>query len=75
MVIGLPFVASDIPSIRETVGDSYTLYSPSDTRSLCRALEKNYLNKTPKDSSLQTDVKNRFDHNLRFREFLDVLMA
>ncbi|AUJ68898.1 glycosyltransferase [Pseudoalteromonas sp. NC201] len=73
MVLGLPYVASDIASIRETASEHYKLYDPLDVEGLSEALEKLYLNNTPRDISLQKETCERFEHTKRFDDFYRVL--
>lgn len=73
MVMGLPFVASDIPPIRETVGDDYTLYPAVDVDALALAIEKEYHKRRGRDADLQQKMIKRFDYKERFDEFYKVL--
>lgn len=73
MVMGLPFVASDIPPIRETVGEDYKLYSAMDVKALALAIEKEYQERRGRDSELQQQMIKRFDYKERFDEFYKVL--
>lgn len=73
MVMGLPFVASNIEPIQETVGDSATLYNPLDTDGLFKALESHYLSKTKRSLTQQNKAIEMFDYKLRFNEFYSVL--
>lgn len=73
MVMGLPFIASNISPIRETVGNDYELYNPLDVRVLVEAVENKYLLKAQRDVKLKKEVIERFDCELRFNEFYFVL--
>jgi len=73
MIMGLPFVASDIPPVRETVGDSSSLYSPLDVGALSGAIEAKYLAREGRDFELQKAMIERFDYRVRFEEFYEVL--
>lgn len=73
MVMGLPFVASDIPPIRETVGEDYTLYPAMDVNALALAIENEYLERRGRDTDLQQKMIKRFDYKVRFDEFYKVL--
>jgi glycosyltransferase involved in cell wall biosynthesis len=73
MVMGLPFVASDIPPIRETVGEDYALYPAMDVNALALAIENEYLARRGRDIELQQKMIKRFDYKERFDEFYKVL--
>lgn len=73
MVMGLPFVASDIPPIRETVGDDYALYPAMNVDALASAIEKEYQERRGRDAELQQVMIKRFDYKERFDEFYKVL--
>jgi glycosyltransferase involved in cell wall biosynthesis len=74
MIMGLPFIASDIPPIRETVGDNYTLYPAMDVDALAAAIEKEYFDRRGRNAALQQEMFKRFDYNERFNEFYEVLV-
>lgn len=74
MIMGLPFIASDIPSIRETVGDNHALYPAMDFDALAAAIEKEYLDRRGRNTALQQEMFKRFDYNKRFNEFYEVLV-
>jgi len=74
MVMGLPFVASDIPPIRETVGDSHTLYPAMDVDALAVAIEKEYFDRKGRNIGLQQEMIKRFNYKERFDEFYQVLL-
>src|SRR5690554_3713345 len=73
MVMGLPFVASDIAPIRETVGDGYPLYPPLDVDALADAIQAKYLVREGRDLDMQKTMVERFDYRVRFAEFYQVL--
>lgn len=73
LIMGLPFVASDIAPIRETVGDDFTLYPALDVNALIDALENRYLAREGRDKSQQEVMIDRFDYEKRFYEFHCVL--
>lgn len=74
MIMGLPFIASDIPAIRETVGDKYKLYPALNVDILASALEEQYLIKKSRDLIQQKETIQRFDYKKRFDEFLEILI-
>ncbi|MDR2951258.1 MAG: glycosyltransferase [Prevotella sp.] len=69
MIMGIPFVASDIPPIKETVEDYPNLYNPLDIEGFTDALESLYLNGVQKDINLQKKAISRFNYKERFDEF------
>lgn len=73
MMVGLPFVASDIPPIRETVGDAYPLYPALDYAVLAAAVESKYLARDARCLEQQREMLRRFDSFARFNEFYDLL--
>lgn len=73
MVTGVPFVASNIDPIRETVGDGYELYPPMDINALFNALEKKYLEKAGRSHEQRDFMIRRFDYIDRFNEFLSLI--
>jgi len=75
MVMGLPFVASDIASIRETVGDGYPQYPPLDVDALADAIETKYLVREGRELGMQKVMVERFDYRVRFDEFYRVLSS
>lgn len=74
MIMGLPFIASDIPPIRETVGDNHVLYPAMDVDALAAAIEKEYFDRRGRNKALQQEMFKRFDYNKRFNEFYEVLV-
>lgn len=73
MIMGLPFVASNIESIKETVLDNSKLFNPCDVDSFSIALEKLYLEKVNRNMVLKEKTIKRFNKNERFEEFYNVL--
>lgn len=69
MIMGLPFVASDIEPIKETVVDHSKLFNPFDIDGFSTALEKLYLEKADRDLLLKEETIERFDYKERFDEF------
>lgn len=74
MINGLPFVASDIEPIKETVESHISLYNPFDVDGFVKALENLYLNRLEKDYRLKEKTIKRFDHKKRFDEFYNILV-
>lgn len=75
MVMGLPFVASDIAPIRETVGDGYPLYPPLDVDALADAIEAKYLAREGRDLDMQKTMVERFDYRIKFEKFYQLLSS
>lgn len=75
MIVGLPFVASDITPIRETVGEGYELYPAMNTDELAAALEKKYLAREGRSIRQQNEMVDRFDYKKRFDEFYRLLVS
>lgn len=73
MIMGIPFIASDIQPIRETVGDNHSLYPAMDVDALATAIEKEYFDRRGRDTDLQQEIFKRFDYKERFDEFYEVL--
>lgn len=75
MVSGLPFVASDIAPIKETVPKrSHDLLFPSkNTTAFAEKIEQFYLKKWQFDKETILEVRNNFDANEKFREFFEIL--
>lgn len=74
LVVGLPFVASNIATIKETIGLNTNLYPANGVDEFVNALEKIYLKRPGRDIVLQKTIIDRFDHKKRFDEFYDVLI-
>lgn len=69
MIMGLPYVASNIESIKEITINSDGLYSPDDIDSFIKDLIFIYKNRPDKDISLQKKYINKFDHHVNFDKF------
>ncbi|CAH7459039.1 Group 1 glycosyl transferase [Vibrio chagasii] len=69
MIMGLPFVASDIPPIRETVGEYCNLYDPVDFDELIGALDSIYFKRPVRDELLKNEACKRFDYKENFHTF------
>lgn len=69
MITGLPYVASNIESIKETVLNLENLYDPKDIESFVKALETNYKNISQKDVLYQQQVIEKFDADKCFNSF------
>ena len=76
MIMGLPFIASDISSIKETVPeDQYQyLFDPNDVIGFSDGVKR----KIAEGSSKQNDeisnwAKGKFNHNTLFKKFFDYL--
>ncbi|MDC9498773.1 MULTISPECIES: glycosyltransferase [unclassified Pseudoalteromonas] len=69
MVVGLPHVVSNIPSVQETIGQSQKSYPPTDVISLANALEQLYFEKPKLNLNVRYETIRRFDYKLRFEEF------
>ena len=76
MVSGLPFIASDIPSIKETVPKRLylNLYNPYSIDDNLNALERAYANRYHLDNFTCAEwAKDRYNADLLFREFSNEL--
>lgn len=73
MITGLPYVASSIDSIKETVLNLENLYHPKDIESFVKALETNYKNRSQKDVLHQQHVIEKFDADKCFSSFYERL--
>ena len=69
MVMGLPFVASDIPPIRETVGSNYKLCGATNESDLIKSIEVLYDFGRFRNKELSNEVCKRFDYKKKFNEF------
>lgn len=69
LIMGLPYVASNIAPIRETLINSENLYPPSDVDSFTQALISIYETRPSRSSIQQMQYKDRFDHVRNFNEF------
>ncbi|MFV0598199.1 MAG: glycosyltransferase, partial [Bacteroidales bacterium] len=65
MIMGLPFVASDISPIKETVGNHTALFDPLDVEGFIKALEDLYLKKARRDLNLQKKTIKKFNYQKR----------
>lgn len=74
LVVGLPFVASNIAPIQETIGLNTNLYPADAVDEFINALEEIYLKRPDRDIEFQKTIINRFDHKTRFDEFFNVLI-
>lgn len=76
MISGLPIVASDIPSIKETTPPQIhpALKDPFDTEGFIREIEKIYLNPDYRNSLIFSEwAKHEFNPSILFREFYNEL--
>lgn len=69
MIIGLPFVASDIPPIKETVDDDEVLFNPFDVEGFSKALENLYFEKVKRNMTIKQKMIKKFNYKERFNEF------
>lgn len=69
MITGLPYVASNIDPIKETILSLENLYDPKDVESFFKALEINYKNRPQKDVLHQQHVIEKFDADKCFSSF------
>lgn len=75
MVMGIPFVASNIKPIEETVGEfSENLFPPDDIEGFTNALEKLYHRKEKRNEALKVKMGKTFDYRNRFEEFYEILV-
>lgn len=74
MIMGLPFVASNIEPIREIVFDITNLYPPYDIESFVNKLSSFYKNPVSKIPSPKNKYLETFDHNKNFNKFLSRLI-
>lgn len=74
MIMGLPFVASNIGPIQETVGKNTQLFDPKDVNAFVKALEALYLNRAKRDHNLKENTMMKFDYKMRFDEFYNKLL-
>lgn len=75
MLLGVPFVASNIPPIIETVElkDYKNLYEPMDEGSFINHINDTFDTKKAKDEVLKENTKKRFNHEILFDEFYKIL--
>lgn len=74
MIMGLPFIASDINPIIETVDGIENLYNPYDVKQFSNALESLYIKKPQRDQALREKTIKRFDYKKRFEEFYNIII-
>lgn len=76
MVSGLPFVASDITPIKETVPkvNHDLLFSPQDVDAFATKIEQFYLKQWKNDPQIMPEVKDKFNAEKRFGEFFEILI-
>lgn len=75
MAVGLPFVASNIPPIKETVGNHTDLFDPLDVDGFYKALENLYHKKVKRDTYLKEKTIKEFNFEERFDEFYSKLLC
>lgn len=73
MIMGLPYVASNINPIKETVLDDRNLYDPNDIQSFSKSLEHIYKKRSGRDLKLQQQAIKRFDSRKLFKFFYNRL--
>ncbi|WP_346986129.1 glycosyltransferase [Chryseobacterium sp. POE27] len=75
MITGLPFVASNIDSIKETVGEKYytNLCDPSDVNEFSDKIEKLYIDRKSRDFELKNWATKKFNHIDLFEKFYNVI--
>jgi len=74
MIMGLPFVASDIEPIKETVDMDSLLFAPDDTEGFFRGLEMIYLKGKVRNEDLKERTMDKFNYKNRFNEFYNILI-
>ena len=74
MIVGLPFVASNIDSIKETVFKNSLLLDPNDVEGYVVNLEKLYKKSESRNEFLKEYAIKRFDHKIKFNEFYNKLV-
>lgn len=78
MLVGLPYIASNIDPIIETVLDLENLYPPTDIESFVDAIEKLYLKSKQQEGivrEVHQYVEQRFDADIQFGQFHSVLVS
>lgn len=76
MLVGLPYVASNIEPIVETVDNAKNLFDPSDIHSFVNAIEYIYTqrkNKTIREQ--RPEIEAKFDADMQFGNFYSVLAS
>lgn len=74
MIMGIPFVASNIDPIKETVDEDSLLFTPNDIDGFCKGLEMIYLKGKSRNIELQKRTIAKFDYKDRFDEFYNILI-
>lgn len=69
MVMGLPYVASNINPIKETVFNSNSLFSPYDSEGFIKALTDNYKKRVSRNLELQKKATTKFNADINFDDF------
>ncbi|MDY6025502.1 glycosyltransferase [Bergeyella zoohelcum] len=69
MIMGLPFVASDIAPIKETVLEQDNLYNTWDEEGFIKALEQLYFCGKKRNEETKVKIREKFNHKERFEEF------
>ncbi|WP_182407321.1 glycosyltransferase [Psychrobacter sp. GP33] len=69
MIVGLPYVASNIDPIKETVFDLENLHDPNDIDSFYESLKAMYHKKPQKQLEIQRKAIEKFDFNKCFNHF------
>lgn len=75
MIMGLPYVASNINPIRETTINSKNLFAPYDVQSFSQALENIYRTRPGRDAKLQQLAIKKFDSEKMFKLFYNRLTS
>lgn len=75
MVMGLPYVASNIEPIKETVIEYSNLYNYADITSFVKALEEKYLKRVGRDTALQKKAIEKFNADKCFEFFFERLVV
>ncbi|MCH5598731.1 glycosyltransferase [Niabella ginsengisoli] len=75
MIMGKPFVASNIESIKEMVAPTNYkyLFPPQDRNAFIIELEKLFLKRPTKDVNLKQFAINKFNHEILFQEFFIII--
>lgn len=75
MLMGLPFVTSDIASIKETVQEesNYTLCKPNDAEGFSLVIEQYYNQNIQRNERLKKNTAEKFNFKIRFNQFYDKL--
>lgn len=73
MITGLPYIASNIDPIKETVINQENLYDPKDIDSFVKAIETNYESRPQKNLLHQQHAIEKFDAHKCFNSFYERL--